>query len=103
MDERFDDALVHFVEAVAVDIEHRKRLIGNIARDIARRVARELLLPVDSITQRFPAYVRHHVVEERLHVSGVMQWEDVWMLQPSKHPDLANEAELAGLGCRVSV
>jgi hypothetical protein len=47
--------------------------------------------------------VRHHIVEQRLDVSRIVERKDVGMLQPSEQADFPNESELTCLGCRIGV
>jgi len=60
-------------------------------------------LAIDPVAQRLACDVGHHIVEERLDVSGVVERENVRMLQAGEEPDLANEAKFPRLGCGIGV
>src|SRR5438093_1468205 len=80
-----------------------RECVCDVARDVARHIPRELFLAIDSMTQCFAADIWHHVVEQSLNVPRIVKRKDVGMLESSEEPNLANEAKLAGIRCRISV
>ena len=52
----------------------------------------EKLLAVESFTERLSLDVRHYVVEKAVGLAGLVQREDVWMVEPRGDLDLAQEA-----------
>jgi len=82
---RFDVA-VH--DAVTVGVRQRARHFGG---DPERVVLRELFLPCQPVAQRFAFDVRHDVIEEAGRRAGVVQGQDVGVLQRAAISILAQE------------
>ena len=75
-------------DAVAVGVIQRR---GNFARDPNRVRNRQLFLPVQPISQRFPFHEGHHVVRGAVYLSRVDQAEDVGVLQSGDGANLSDE------------
>src|SRR2546423_343230 len=85
---------------VAVDDSLRVRVrqpIRGLAADLYRRVDWQLPFAIYSDSQSLAADVRHQIVEQRLDVTRIVEGEDVRVLQPRQHANLADESELAGV------
>ena len=78
------DVAVH--DVVAVCIGERARHFG---RDPHRLVDRELLFPLQPVAQRLALDIRHDVIEEAVDGTGVVQRQDVRVLQPGGDRNLA--------------
>ena len=76
-------------DAVAVGVVER---VGHLDGDRAPRVDRKLALGVEPVAQRLPLHHRHDEVQDRRRLAGVVQREDVRMVQPRGEADLAEEA-----------
>ena len=74
--------------ALAVGVVERARHLG---RDPHGDLDRELLLPPEPVAQRFALDVGHDVVGGAAHLAGVVQREDVGMLQVGGGLDLLQE------------
>jgi hypothetical protein len=53
---------------------------------------RQLALALEACPQRLAVHERHHVVQEAVGLPGVVQRQDVRMLQPRRQLDLPDEA-----------
>src|SRR5437870_5200005 len=73
---------------MAVRVRQRARRLG---RDLHRVLERQLLLALQAIAQRLALDVRHDVIEEAGRGAGVVQGQDVGMLQPGGDLDLAQK------------
>jgi hypothetical protein len=51
----------------------------------------QLLFMIQLVAERLPLDIRHHVVQERLRLAGVVQRQDMRMLQVRRHLDLRQE------------
>src|SRR6266508_5765196 len=51
-------------------------------------VDRKLLFTVESLSQRLPFDIRHHVVKKALRLAGIEQWKYMRMIQPCSELDL---------------
>ncbi len=71
---------------------------GELARDVERRIDRELPLPGQPLPQRLALDVGHHVVEEAFGLARIVQREDVRVLELRRGLDLGEEALLAHHG-----
>ena len=80
---------------MAVGVAQR---VGDLARDLERGVQRELLLAREPAPQRLPLHVGHDVVEEAPRVTGVVERQDVGVVEPGGGLDLAQEPVRAHLG-----
>ncbi len=80
---------VPMYDSAAVCVRQRPRYLGG---DAERILLRELLLARQAIAQGLPLDVGHHVIEEPGRRPGVVQGQDVGMLQPRGDLDLAQEA-----------
>jgi hypothetical protein len=60
--------------------------------DGERFVDGELLLAVQLVPEGFALYQGHHIVEKPVHASRVEEREDVWVPEPRRNVDLAEEA-----------
>ncbi len=69
--------------------------VGRLVRDCDRSIERQLSLTVYAFTKRFAFYVRHDVVEHRLGVSRVDQWDDVRMLKLRQEAYLPQKPQFA--------
>ena len=65
---------------------------GDGASDLERLLQRQLPLALQALPQGLPLHEGHHVVEQVPGLAGVVQWDDVGMLQPCRDLDLAQEA-----------
>ncbi len=74
---------------------------GNLARDRDRLIDRELLLALHLLAQRFARDVRHHVKQKTIRVPGIVEGQDVRMIQPRGDLDLAQEAIRAEHQCQL--
>jgi hypothetical protein len=66
--------------------------VGHCGGDPHRLVYRELLLRLESFPQGLPFHVRHHVVEEGIRLSRVVQRQDIRVLKVRRGLDLGQEA-----------
>jgi hypothetical protein len=64
---------------------------GNRGRYGQRLVDRQLMLPFQTMPQRFPFDVRHDVVQQPVRAPRVEQRQQVGMLEIGGNPDLAQE------------
>ena len=65
--------------------------IGDFLYDSDRVVNGQPRLPVEPIAQRFPFHERHHVVQHAVRFAGVVQRQNVRMLQIGRGADLGEE------------
>jgi hypothetical protein len=56
-----------------------------------------LPLAIDSRPQRLSADIRHEIVKQRVHVTRVVEREDVRMLQAGQRANFTDESQFAGL------
>ena len=80
---------------VAMDDVVRVRVrerVGDFAREADRLVDGELAFALEAPAQRLARDVRHHVEERALELAGVVEREDVRMLQAREQRDLAAKA-----------
>ena len=77
--------------------------VGDLGRDAHRDIDRELTLARHANAKCLSTDVRHQVVEQSLYVSGVVERQDIGMLEPREEPDLSDETELTGLGAWISI
>ncbi len=82
-------------DVVPVRVRQRVR---DLARDLQRVVQRELLLAVEPVAQRALVHVRHDVEEQAVRLTGVVQREDVRMIEAGGDLDLPEEALRAERG-----
>ncbi len=94
---RLDVAVHH---AVAVRVGQRSR---HLRRDAHGVLEPQLLFPVQAVAERFPLHVGHHVVEKAPGRAGVVQRENVRMLQPSRDLDLAQKPLRTHRGRKLGV
>ena len=66
--------------------------ISDFAGNLQRRVHRQLLLAAQALAQRLPLDQRHHVVEQPVGVAGIIERQDVRMMQAGGDLDLTEEA-----------
>ena len=90
------DVAVH--HPLAVCVGERVRHLG---KDPHHLIDREFAPLGQSVPEGDPLHVRHHVVEEPVGLTGVEEGEDVRVLQPRGHLDLAEEAFAAERGGEV--
>src|SRR5262245_6381430 len=64
---------------------------SDLTSDLQRIVAGQLLLSGKAITQRLALNQRHDVVEGAGSLAGIVEWQDVGMLQIRRQLDLAEE------------
>jgi hypothetical protein len=79
------------------------KCVCRLPRDGAGRIDRHLTLAVHAVAQRFAADVWHHVIEKCFDVSRIVERENVGMLQTRECADLAYEANLTRVGCRIRI
>ncbi len=65
--------------------------ISHFPRQSPGFVDRKLTLAVDPIAQGFALHVWHHVIQKAVRFAGVVEREDVRVLEPSGRLDLAQE------------
>ena len=87
-------------DALAMGVIERAR---DLRRDAHRVGDRQLLLPRDPLPQRLAVHERHDVEEQAIGVAGVMQRQDVRMLQVGGGLDLLEEPVGAHQGGEVRV
>ncbi len=75
--------------ALAVGVGQR---VGDLGRDPDGVGDRQLAEMVEAVAQVVAVHVRHHVVEEARGFAGIVEGEDVGMLEPGGDLDLAEEA-----------
>src|SRR2546422_9321775 len=75
-------------DVVTVGVAQR---IGHFACDLQRVLERQLPLPIQSTPQRFALYERHHVIEESAGLAGVVQGQDMGMVEAGRDLDLAEK------------
>ena len=73
---------------VAVRVVQRSSDLRCKAHGVAER---QLLLACQPLTQRFASNIRHHIEQHAVHLAGIVQGENVRMLEPGGRPDLAQE------------
>src|SRR5262245_48072642 len=66
--------------------------VGDLARDLDRRVDRERSLPGQPAPERLALDIGHDVVEDPVGFPGVEDWKDVRMVEAGGDLDLALEA-----------
>ncbi len=94
-DQRF--ALVqHHVLGLDIAVHHPMpmRIVErgrHVPRDLQGVLDRQLLLPIESLTQRLALDVGHDIIEEIASLAGVVQWDDVRMVEPCRDLDLAEK------------
>ena len=66
--------------------------LGQIRRYLHCLVHVELLLPIESVAERFPLHIRHHVEEEAVRLTRVEEREDVRVLEVGRDLDLGQKA-----------
>ncbi len=76
---------------------------GNFAGDSHRIIDRQLPLPFQPGAQRLARHQRHDVIQQRIRLAAVEQWEDVGVLEPRSCPDLRKKAVAAQRGTQVGV
>src|SRR3989442_10101628 len=76
-------------DVVAVGVAQRAR---HFSSDPERLVERQLALPLEAFPEGFALGVRHHVVEEALGLAGVVERQDVGMVEPGGGFDFAKKA-----------
>ena len=64
---------------------------ADFACDLERRVERKLLFPREPLPERLALDERHHIVQQAIGLSGVIQREDVGVLEARGDFDLAEE------------
>ena len=79
-------------DAVAVRVVER---VGDLGGDPQRVLDRELLLAIQPVAQRLAVDERHDVEHRAVHLSRVVQGEDVRMLQVGGGADLGEEPRAA--------
>ena len=75
--------------------------IGHFARETKRPRRREAALAVEEVAERAVAHAGHDIIKEAAGIAGVVQRQQMGMLQPGHQPDLPQEpvgAELRGEG-----
>ena len=82
-------------DAGAVRVAQR---VGHLARDLERVADRELPLPREPLPQRLALDVGHDVEDQAIHLVGVVQRQDVRVMQPGRDLDLAQEPGGADFG-----
>ena len=87
-------------DAVAVRVGERARHFG---RDPHCLVNRELLFPLQPVAQRLALDVWHDVIEEAVDGTGVVQRQDMRVLQPGGDRNLAEEAIASERGRQLGV
>jgi hypothetical protein len=65
---------------------------GHIPCNLNSVLRRELLLPVEPIPEGFSLHVRHDVIKEVASFTGVMERQDVGMVEPGGDFDLVQKA-----------
>jgi hypothetical protein len=71
--------------------------ICGFARYLYGRINCDLPLAIDSRPQRLSADIRHEIVKQRVHVTRVVEREDVRMLQAGQRANFTDESQFAGL------
>jgi hypothetical protein len=66
--------------------------LGHLARDAERLGDRHLDLASEPVSQALALDVRHRIIEEAVGLAGVVERENVRMVEPGRDPDLAEEA-----------
>ena len=66
--------------------------VGDFERDAHRHIDRELRLPVEAVAEVLSLHDGHDEIEKPVGVSGVVEREDVRMIEPRRQPDLAQKA-----------
>ena len=92
------DVAMHDAVTVGV-VECRK----HFARDADRVVNGKLCFALEALTQRLASDERHHVIEIPARFSGVVQGEDVRMLQVRRRANLGKESLWSECGGEVGV
>ena len=87
------DVAVH--HALAVGVGQR---VHHLDQDLDRVVHRQLAYAREPLAERFALDVRHHEVEEAAGLAGVVERQDVRMLQAGRHLDFAEEPLAAERG-----
>jgi hypothetical protein len=73
--------------------------IGHLARNLERLVQRKLFLPVQPVPERLALHIRHEVVEKPVGFTGVVEGQDVGVMEPCRDFDLPKKSLRAkGLG-----
>ena len=65
--------------------------VGDLARDLERVVDRELALAVEALAEGLALDVGHDVVDQAIGLVGVVERQDVGVVQPGGDLDLAQE------------
>ena len=76
-------------DVVAVRVVER---VGHLAHDSHRLLDRQGAVGLHSLPQREPLHHRHHVEQEAVGFSRVVQGKDVRVRQSRREPDLTHEA-----------
>jgi len=80
------DVAVH--DALAVRVVER---VGHLARDAERLAAGYLMVAHQPVPQRLARHERHHVEQQPVGLAGIVDRQDVRVLQPGGDFDLAQE------------
>ena len=72
--------------------------VGHLARDLERVVDRELALVVEPLAEGLALDVGHDVEDQAVDLVGVVQRQDVGVVQPGGDLDLAEEPGRPDLG-----
>ena len=77
--------------------------VGDLQRDMNRVVDRELGLAVEPVAQRFPFDERHDVVEQAVGLPGIVETEDVRVLELGGHANFTVESLGTDRGAELRV
>ena len=75
-------------DALTVSVVQR---MGDLACKLDGDVHRQLDLAAEPVAQALPSHVGHRVPELASGLAGVEHGQDVWMLEPGRCADLAQE------------
>jgi len=84
------DVAMH--DVVAVRVVER---VGDFRRQSRRQIDRELAPLAKQVAQRLPLHHGHDEEDKPAGLAGVVEGENVWMREASRHPDLAHETVAA--------
>ena len=76
-------------DALSMSVVQRVR---HFARDAKGLGSRDRAAPHDAIPERLPFDVRHHVVQEPVGFTRIVERQDVRVLQPGRDLDLSKES-----------
>ena len=65
---------------------------GHRRGDPHRLIHRKLLLPIDAVAERLALHIGHHIEEEAVRLSRIVQRQDVGVLELRRGLDLGQEA-----------